>query len=109
MSEKETIMLTEAMVEQGETLKIKRYPIIDKHCIGGISGNRTTMILVPIIAAAGLTIPKTSSRSITSPAGTADTMEVLAPVSFPLSKMKKIAEKTNGCIVWGGALNLAPA
>ena len=109
MSQKETIMLTEAMAEQGQTLKLKRYPIIDKHCIGGVPGNRTTMILVPIIAAAGLTMPKTSSRSITSPAGTADTMEVLAPVSFPLNKMKKIAEKTNGCIVWGGALNLAPA
>ena len=109
MSQKETIMLTEAMAKQGQTLKLKRYPIIDKHCIGGVPGNRTTMVLVPIIAAAGLTIPKTSSRSITSPAGTADTMETLASVSFPLEKMKKIVEKINGCIVWGGALNLAPA
>ncbi|MBW2980100.1 AMP phosphorylase [Candidatus Woesearchaeota archaeon] len=109
MSQKETIMLTEAMAEKGQTLKLKKYPIIDKHCIGGVPGNRTTMILVPIIAAAGLTIPKTSSRSITSPAGTADTMEVLANVSFSLNRMKKIVQKTNGCIVWGGALNLAPA
>jgi AMP phosphorylase len=109
MSPKETIMLTQAMAEQGETLKIKRYPIIDKHCIGGVPGNRTTMVLVPVIAAAGLTIPKTSSRSITSPAGTADTMEVLSNVSFPLKDMKKIVQKTNGCVVWGGSLNLAPA
>jgi AMP phosphorylase len=106
---KETTWLTEAMTSYGDILKLKRYPILDKHCIGGVAGNRTTMIIVPILAAAGVTIPKTSSRSITSPAGTADTMEVLADVSIPIKKMKKIVEKINGCIVWGGALNLAPA
>ncbi len=109
MSMKETLMLTKAIVRQGRTLKLKKHPIIDKHCIGGIAGNRTTMVLVPIIAAAGFVIPKTSSRSITSPAGTADTMEVLAKVSFPMGKMRKVILKTNGCIIWGGALNLAPA
>src|SRR3989338_7923073 len=109
MSSRETILLTRAMVEHGDTLKIDRYPIIDKHCIGGIPGNRTTPIVVPIIAAAGYTMPKTSSRSITSPAGTADTMEVLADVTFPIKKMKEIVLKTHGCIVWGGSLNLAPA
>ncbi|MBI2546140.1 AMP phosphorylase [Candidatus Woesearchaeota archaeon] len=105
----ETIMLTKSIVAHGTTLKLRKYPIIDKHSIGGVPGNRTTMLIVPIIAAAGLYIPKTSSRSITSPAGTADTMEVLAPVSFAVEKMRKIVEKTKGCIVWGGALNLAPA
>ncbi len=105
----ETIFLTKAMAHHGNILKLNRYPIIDKHCTGGIAGNRTTMVIVPIVAAVGLTIPKTSSRSITSPAGTADTMEVLANVSFSINKMKKIVEKTNGCIIWGGSLNLAPA
>jgi len=105
----ETIKLTRAMASHGDTLKFKRYPVIDKHSIGGVPANRTTMVLVPIIAAAGLLIPKSSSRSITSPAGTADTMEILANVSFSVKKMKKIVEKTNGCIVWGGAINLAPA
>ncbi|MBI3035550.1 AMP phosphorylase [Candidatus Woesearchaeota archaeon] len=109
MTTEETIMLTKAMVRHGEVLKLNRYRIIDKHSIGGIPGNRTTMAVVPIIAAAGYCIPKTSSRSITSPAGTADTMEVVANVAFPINKMKKIALKTNGCIVWGGSLNLAPA
>ena len=109
MSINETIMLTRAMASHGDILKLDKYPIIDKHSIGGIPGNRTTMILVPLIAAAGLAIPKTSSRSITSPAGTADTMEVLAKVTFSIKKMKQIIEKTNGCIVWGGSLNLAPA
>ena len=90
---KETTWLTKAMTSYGDTLKLKRYPILDKHCIGGVAGNRTTMIIVPILAAAGVTIPKTSSRSITSPAGTADTMEVLADVSIPIKRMKKIVEK----------------
>jgi AMP phosphorylase len=109
MSARETIILTKAMARHGDTLKLDRHPVIDKHSIGGIPGNRTTMVLVPIIAAAGLVIPKTSSRSITSPAGTADTMEVLAKISFPIKKMKQIVMKYNGCIVWGGSLNLAPA
>ncbi len=108
MNPQETVWLTEAMVSHGDILKLKG-KVFDKHCIGGVAGNRTTMLLVPILAAAGLKIPKTSSRSITSPAGTADTMEVLCNVSVPLKKMKKIVEKLNGCIVWGGALNLAPA
>ena len=109
MSMKETIMLTESIACNGDILKFNKGNTIDKHCIGGIPGNRTTMVLVPIISYAGLKIPKTSSRSITSPAGTADTMEVLAKVSFSIEKMKKIVKKTNGCIVWGGSLNLAPA
>ena len=109
MSSEETILLTKAMVKHGEVLKLRKYPVIDKHSIGGVPGNRTTMIIVPVIAAAGYYIPKTSSRSITSPAGTADTMEVLANVIFPIKKMKQMVLKANGCIVWGGALNLAPA
>ncbi len=106
---KETTLLTKAMTSYGDILKLNRYPVMDKHCVGGVAGNRTTMIIVPILAAAGVTIPKTSSRSITSPAGTADTMEVLANVDIPIKKMKRIVNKLNGCIVWGGALNLAPA
>ncbi len=105
----ETIHLTKEMAGHGDILTFNKYPVIDKHSIGGIPANRTTMVLVPIIAAAGLLMPKSSSRSITSPSGTADTMEVLAEVSFPAKKMKKIVKKTNGCIVWGGAINLAPA
>jgi len=106
---KETVHLTNAIINTGSILKLNKYPIVDKHCIGGVAGNRTTMIVVPIIAAAGLTVPKTSSRSITSPAGTADTMEVLCNVSFNIEELKKIIKKTNSFMVWGGAVNLAPA
>ncbi|MFH1510608.1 MAG: AMP phosphorylase [Candidatus Woesearchaeota archaeon] len=109
LTNEETVFLTRAMAEQGDILKLGRYPIMDKHCVGGVAGNRTTMIVVPIIGAAGLTIPKTSSRSITSPAGTADTMEVLCNVKLSLNQMKAVVNKIGCCIVWGGSLNLAPA
>jgi AMP phosphorylase len=109
LSLKEVEHLTKAMVATGDILKPKKKPVFDKHSIGGIPGNRTTPLIVSIVAAAGLTIPKTSSRSITSPAGTADTMEVLCNVIVPLKKMKKIVDRVGACIVWGGALNLAPA
>lgn len=105
----EVYALTEAMVHSGQVLHFHKKIIVDKHCIGGVAANRTSMLLVPILAAAGLTIPKTSSRSITSAAGTADTVEVLAPVKLSLRQMKKVVKKTNGCLVWGGAMNLAPA
>lgn len=109
LSDKEITHLINALVETGNTLKIKKKQVVDKHCIGGIPNNRTTMIVVPIIIAFGLTMPKTSSRSITSPAGTADTMEVLCNVNLSLSEMKKTVLKTGGCLVWGGAMGLAPA
>lgn len=109
MSVKEEIALTKAMINTGNRISFKDGAIVDKHCTGGVAGNRTTMCLVPIITAAKIKMPKTSSRAITSPAGTADTMEVLAPVSLSIEKMKKIVSKINGCIVWGGSVNLAPA
>ncbi|MFH0715092.1 MAG: AMP phosphorylase [Candidatus Diapherotrites archaeon] len=103
----ETISMTKALLENGKTLGLKKYPILDKHSIGGTNG-RATLIIVPIIASLGYYIPKNSSRAITSAAGTADAMEVLCPVSKSISEYRKIVEKTHGAIVWGGALDLAP-
>jgi AMP phosphorylase len=101
--------ISNAMVNTGEELKLSKKKIYDKHSIGGVPGDKTTLLVVPIIAAAGLTIPKTSSRAITSAAGTADRAEVLMPVNLGIKEMKSTVEKTNGCIVWGGAVHLAPA
>ena len=109
LNDDETVALTKAIVRSGSQLKLKEKHIADKHCIGGVAGNRTTMILVPIVAAAGIKIPKSSSRAITSASGTADTMEVLAKVDFGIDKLREIVEKTNGAIVWGGGMNLASA
>ena len=104
----EVLYLTEAMAQTGKRVKWDEQLVADKHCIGGIPGNRTSMIVVPIVAAHGLLIPKTSSRAITSPAGTADTMEVLAKVEIGPKPMRHIVHTQRGCIVWGGTANLAP-
>lgn len=105
----EITAMTHAMIEAGQRLHWAHEQIVDKHCVGGLPGNRTSMIVVPIVAAYGLTIPKTSSRAITSPAGTADTMEMFAPVDLELKDMQKVVEKELGCIVWGGRAQLSPA
>lgn len=110
MTEKEISYMTKALVNTGELIKTPKGSIVaDKHCIGGVPNNRTTMIVIPIIAAAGITIPKTSSRAITSPAGTADTMEALCSVDLTLKQMQAQIKKIGACIAWGGSLNLAPA
>lgn len=109
LSEEEVTGLTAAMVDVGERISWSTDMVVDKHCIGGLPGNRTTPILVPIVAEFGLLIPKTSSRAITSAAGTADTMEMLAPVDLDFSQMRKVVEKEGGCIVWGGSMTLSPA
>lgn len=105
----ETIALTRSMIGVGQRLHWDSEIVVDKHCVGGLPGNRTTLIVVPIVAACGLTIPKTSSRAITSPAGTADTMETLAPVGLDLAKMRAVVQQEGGCIAWGGAVSLSPA
>jgi len=109
LSQREVIDLTRAMVDSGQRLTWDSPCAVDKHCVGGLPGNRTTPIVVAIVAAYGLMIPKTSSRAITSPAGTADTMEVFTDVNLDISSVKKVVEKENGCIVWGGSMDLSPA
>jgi thymidine phosphorylase len=105
----ETVALTRAMVDIGERLDWGVAPVMDKHCIGGLPGNRTTLLVVPIVAACGVTMPKTSSRAITSAAGTADAMETLAPVELDVASMRRVVEREGGCIAWGGAARISPA
>ncbi len=105
----ESAYLTEAIVANGKQLDLDAYPILDKHSAGGVPGNRTTPLIVSTVAAAGFTIPKTSTRSITSVSGTSDTVEVFAPVTHTKKKIEDIVKKTNGCMVWGGTLELASA
>lgn len=109
MSRDEIAALTDAMVKVGKHLHWDSDMVVDKHCIGGVAGNRTTPIVIAIVAAFGLMIPKTSSRAITSPAGTADTMEVLTNVTLDFDDIKRIVKQENGCIVWGGSSDLSPA
>jgi thymidine phosphorylase len=109
MDERETLALTRTMIGVGERLRWPYARVADKHSVGGLPGNRTTLIVVPVVAALGLPIPKTSSRAITSPAGSADTMEVLAPVDLDIPAMRKVVEREGACIVWGGTVRLSPA
>jgi AMP phosphorylase len=104
----EVKFLTEAIVGSGESIDFGE-PAYDKHSVGGVPGNKVSLLIVPIVAASGLLIPKTSSKAITSASGTADTMSVLAPISFKAEELRAIVKKTKGVIVWGGSLNLAPA
>lgn len=105
----ETTHLTRAMVEAGERLGWDPPIVVDKHSVGGLPGNRTTPIVVAIAAAHGLVMPKTSSRAITSPAGTADTMETLTTVDLDLATMRRVVETEGACLAWGGAVRLSPA
>ena len=109
MDREEVFFLTDAMVASGRRLDWHSPLVVDKHCIGGIPGNRTSMLVVPIVAAYGMLCPKTSSRAITSPAGTADTMEVLADVELPFDRMLSIVREQRGCLAWGGSADLSPA
>ncbi len=108
MERDEILSLTRAMVSSGERLDWREPLVADKHCIGGIPGNRTSMLVVPIVAAHGMFIPKTSSRAITSPAGTADTMEVFAEVELSPDRLNEIVRTQRGCLAWGGTARLAP-
>jgi thymidine phosphorylase len=105
----ETFALTRAMAKAGTQLKWGRSRVVDKHSVGGLPGNRTTPIVVAIAAACGVTIPKTSSRAITSPAGTADAMATVTKVDIDISTMRMVVEREGGCLAWGGGLNLSPA
>lgn len=109
MAGDEVVALTRAMVEAGERLDWSRPAVFDKHCVGGLPGNRTTPIVVAIATACGVVMPKTSSRAITSPAGTADVMETLTRVDLSLQAMRRVVERESGCLVWGGAVDLSPA
>jgi len=109
MSLEETKDLTEAMYKTGKVLKWHTPKIVDKHSIGGIPGNRTTPIIVSVCASLGVIMPKTSSRAITSAAGTADIMETITDVNFSAERLKKIVKKTGACLAWGGSLGLSPA
>ncbi|MBB40933.1 MAG: thymidine phosphorylase [Hyphomonas sp.] len=106
---REVISLTRAMIDTGERIDWGVTPVADKHCVGGLPANRTTPIVVSIVAANGLLIPKTSSRAITSPAGTADTMETLTRVDLNRNELRRVIEKEGGCFIWGDAVDFSPA
>lgn len=109
MNNREIKDLINAMIDTGDVIEWDEHPIFDHHSIGGVPGNKITLLIVPIVAAAGLTIPKTSSRAISSAGGTADIFETLTNVVLSTEEIKSISEDIGGVIAWGGAVNLAPS
>jgi len=108
-SNEELYFTAKAMAETGETFKFDSEIVADKHCMGGVPGNETTMIIVPIIASLGITIPKSFSKAITSPAATGECVKTLMDIEFNKEEIYKLVKKTNSCLIWGGGLSLAPA
>jgi AMP phosphorylase len=99
---------TVAMTNTGDVIKFSRSPVYDFHSLGGVPGNKITPIVISIVAAAGLMIPKTSSRAISSACGTSDFVETFCDVELDSSRLRAIAEDVGGVFAWGGSMNLAP-
>lgn len=99
---------TNAMVDTGDRMVFDRQPVFDFHSVGGVPGNKITPIVVSIVAAAGLMIPKTSSRAISSASGTSDFVETFCDVELSATRIREIAETVGGTFAWGGAMNIAP-
>lgn len=97
-----------AMVDTGDVIRFDKGPVYDFHSMGGVPGNKITPIVVSICAAAGLMIPKTSSRAISSACGTSDFVETFCNIEVSADKLKEIGETVGGAFVWGGAMNIAP-
>lgn len=112
--EEETLWMTKGMANSGDVLSFKDVKnnggiVVDKHSIGGVAGKAVTPIVVPILASCGLVVPNTSTRAITTPAGTSDILETVMPVHLTAEQIMDTVKKTGACMVWGGALDLAPA
>lgn len=105
LSDDELIAVARCRSELMPRISWGRDMVVDKHSLGGTPGSRVTMVVIPIVAAHGLLIPKTSSRAITSAAGSADAMEVLAKVDLTPDQLKLCVAQTNACIAWNGKIN----
>ena len=110
----EILWMTKGMASSGDILSFKNIHnngdlVVDKHSIGGVAGKAVTPTLVPILVAGGLVCPNTSTRAITSPAGTSDILEVVMPVSLTKDQIIDVVKQTGGSLFWGGSLALSPA
>ena len=107
MTAPEVLALTEALIGEDVMRWDNENIVVDFHCFGGVPGNKTDIIIAAIVAAYGLPMPKTASRSLTSCAGVADTFAVLANVDLDENKLKSIVKENRAAIVDYGALPIA--
>ncbi len=107
MTPPEVLSFTEALVGDHTLSWDNENIVVDHHCLGGIPGNKTDIIITAIVSAYGLPMPKTASRSLTSCAGVADTMAVLANVDLSEEELKRVVQENRGAIVNYESLSIA--
>jgi pyrimidine-nucleoside phosphorylase len=111
MTRPETAALTDAMLRSGEVLDLSSLPgmKVDKHSTGGV-GDKTSLVLAPLAAAAGVTVPMISGRGLGHTGGTLDKLEAIPGfnVNLPVAKFRKVLE-TCGCCMIGQTAEIAPA
>jgi pyrimidine-nucleoside phosphorylase len=107
----ETALLTEAMLHSGEVLDLSDLPgkKVDKHSTGGV-GDKTSLILAPIVAAGGLTVPMISGRGLGHTGGTLDKLESIPAfnVNLSLDKFRSVLRECGMGLI-GQTAEIAPA
>jgi pyrimidine-nucleoside phosphorylase len=110
MTNKETFDLTEIMLNSGEKINLDELqPVVDKHSTGGV-GDKTTLILAPLVASCGVNIAKMSGRGLGFTGGTIDKLESIPGfnTSIDINRFKEQVKKIKVAIV-GQMGNLVPA
>ena len=111
MTDQETTDLTLAMADSGETLNLSSIApvVVDKHSTGGV-GDKTTLVVCPIVAACGLPVGKMSGRGLGFSGGTLDKMETIPGYRVNLSRAEFLSQlKSLGFVLTGQSADLAPA
>ena len=111
MTRAETAALTDAMLRSGEVLDLSSLPAkkVDKHSTGGV-GDKTSLVLAPLAAAAGIVVPMISGRGLGHTGGTLDKLEAIPGfnVNLPVTQFRRMLE-TCGCAMIGQTAEIAPA
>jgi pyrimidine-nucleoside phosphorylase len=111
MTRPETAALTDAMLHSGEVLDLSSLPTkkVDKHSTGGV-GDKTSLVLAPLAAAAGLAVPMISGRGLGHTGGTLDKLEAIPGfnVNLSMAEFRRVLEKC-GCAMIGQTAEIAPA